>query len=1527
MTSKVQAAIGNTSMPSGSLVPSAAAASAPAENAPVAGASVVKGGIDIFGPTRIKGWLVDVGEPSKVLTLQIVRGYKVLLEIPADQERADLSSFMPEHNKHGFDATLPPLGIDNPLQVRFVAKDYNFELKLPTAWSPTIVQIDRVNDSLIAGWAWNAFEPDRHIQLRIFHDRDELGYVIANERRLDLAKGGIGGGDHAFIFYVPEDAKVDPLKIVVHPMPLQPMGRPEGGASKVRAGAASSKVVEPAARRAPSDSVVSIKPNWRELASRLFDQNWYAEQHGARIPAEMPPFEHWWNRGRREGLSPHPLFDEAFYRSKLGSRQVKNEDVFLDFVANGSDAEVDPHPCFSMVWYKLRYHSRPVQHPWLDYIEQGGATDRDPNWLFSGRSVTALDLGDRRSDETPLAYFLRRWDSNQVSPHALLDLDFLLLRNADVSRDAAYLSFWQAYRKRDMRTHLYFDPKYYESQAKRSDRRLPALADYILTGESKGYCPIPLFDPSWHKEVYGKSSNFASVLEEFVAVGEKLNRHPCPGFDPRYYLEVNNDVTRAGSPALRHFVVAGQKERRSTHRRFNLSWYANRIATEDRERALEHWLQVGRPAGEAPHPGLVISERVDTIVALNGFLDPQPKKNTVIPGLSVPLTSSGNPQERLQPEVCGPGWLVDLFERSIRTFGSLAARRLKLSEPIVRQYSSFDTDHERAFIKKVVTEFDANAADLPLVSVIIPTRNRVKVLARALRSVLGQTYRNLEVIVIDDGSLDATDKLIERHFSDSRIVYVPIRATGVSGGRNAGLDRARGEYIAYVDSDNYWEPRHIEVVVKAMILGKEKAAYSALRIFNDKGVVRYRGAPFDAPSLRRENYIDMNVYVHHRSVMDRGVRFDETLKRCVDWDFILRASEWVQPVYIPIVGCNYIDDSGALERITTDELSGDFYKVCQRGIDLRPHITGAPPPAPCRASILWPISNEEWKLLDGDLWAAARYIANSPDELIIINNNLSDAATAELATLSRMCSKIRVIHLWRTFHVFPAYNLASTIARAPRLLLWRSGVEFDPNGIEALLAARQNVQTVVVPLVVDGAGRVVSELASAEPTSHLLQPLFSGQNELPTEGVITGVVPVHSPVVIDAALFAELGGFAASYALSFGLAEFCLRLLAKQPRASELHLGCRLRSVQAISGTSGVGEYVKELEALKEAWLAAEVAPLQMPDGFVLKDPRGLRLVNKAWILCPDFGTGRHLSSPTVARAHTFAIRCPAPNTPEKLSWGDYHYALSMIAALEEFGHRGVIEFSDAWDSGKSTGSIVFHIRGIVDTKPVPGAFNAIWVISHPDKVRADELAAMDAVFVAGNEMKRHYAQQHGIAAEVVLQGSDHTRFTGEIQPIGDLSDKALFVGNSRLQMRPIVLDAIEAQLPIVVYGNNWETILPLGFVRGTYLDNEVLANWYGSSGVVLNDHWPTMREYGIISNRIFDVVATGSPVITDSIEGLEPIFGPSVACYQTVEDLSELFHSMAGKRFNDIARSIRSNHTIRSRVEQILRHLDIAKR
>ena len=126
-----------------------------------------------------------------------------------------------------------------------------------------------------------------------------------------------------------------------------------------------------------------------------------------------------------------------------------------------------------------------------------------------------------------------------------------------------------------------------------------------------------------------------------------------------------------------------------------------------------------------------------------------------------------------------------------------------------------------------------------LISVVIPTYNRASFLQRAVGSVLGQTYNNWEIIVVDNNSIDNTDEVIAS-FNDERIIVHKINNNGVvAASRNAGIKAASGEYIAFLDSDDWWNEGKLEICSKQIKMGYD-VIYHSLWFVTDETKKKHR---------------------------------------------------------------------------------------------------------------------------------------------------------------------------------------------------------------------------------------------------------------------------------------------------------------------------------------------------------------------------------------------------------------------------------------------------------------------------------------------------------------------------------------------------------------------------------------------------------------------------------------------------------------------------------------------------------------
>ena len=184
-----------------------------------------------------------------------------------------------------------------------------------------------------------------------------------------------------------------------------------------------------------------------------------------------------------------------------------------------------------------------------------------------------------------------------------------------------------------------------------------------------------------------------------------------------------------------------------------------------------------------------------------------------------------------------------------------------------------------------------------MISVIIPTYNRERTLLRAVNSVLGQTYGNIELIVVDDGSKDGTaDSLKE--ISDPRLRLVRTESNmGACAARNLGIAMAQGEWVAFQDSDDFWYPEKLEKQLAALVSHHADIVFCAMRLTRPDGKT---GSAVPDPSLPSGEYLYEKLL--ERSIASTQVilgrrecflcePFDDQMPRMQDWDLVLRLSK------------------------------------------------------------------------------------------------------------------------------------------------------------------------------------------------------------------------------------------------------------------------------------------------------------------------------------------------------------------------------------------------------------------------------------------------------------------------------------------------------------------------------------------------------------------------------------------------------------------------------------------------------------
>lgn len=247
--------------------------------------------------------------------------------------------------------------------------------------------------------------------------------------------------------------------------------------------------------------------------------------------------------------------------------------------------------------------------------------------------------------------------------------------------------------------------------------------------------------------------------------------------------------------------------------------------------------------------------------------------------------------------------------------------------------------------------------DQPLVSIIVPVYNGEKTIERCLRSIQNQSYSNIEIIVVNDGSTDHTKRVIEKYAAaDSRFRYIEKPNSGVSDSRNAGMKEARGEYFQFVDGDDWLVKQATEEFVKMAV------AFECDMVISDYYRVRGRkiftkGQIDAGPVITRMKYAECmmeapanfyygvlwNKFFKADIIRRFGLFCSPELDWCEDFRFNLEYLQYVgkvgvitRPLYYYVKTKGSLVDTQINFQVTmkTKKILFDYYKELYKAIDL-----------------------------------------------------------------------------------------------------------------------------------------------------------------------------------------------------------------------------------------------------------------------------------------------------------------------------------------------------------------------------------------------------------------------------------------------------------------------------------------------------------------------------------------------------------------------------------------------------------------
>lgn len=179
-----------------------------------------------------------------------------------------------------------------------------------------------------------------------------------------------------------------------------------------------------------------------------------------------------------------------------------------------------------------------------------------------------------------------------------------------------------------------------------------------------------------------------------------------------------------------------------------------------------------------------------------------------------------------------------------------------------------------------------------MISVVIPSYNREKTIERAVRSVLNQTWSDLEVIVVDDCSADKTLEVLAS-IDDPRLrVYKLEENSGACVARNRGIDEAKGDYIAFQDSDDSWRPDKLAVQIACLEKYEADVVFGQMAIYQGEKCRIMPDLPegcIDYDTLLKRSVVSTQTILAKKGIFEK-IRFDPVVRRLQDFDWVVRAA-------------------------------------------------------------------------------------------------------------------------------------------------------------------------------------------------------------------------------------------------------------------------------------------------------------------------------------------------------------------------------------------------------------------------------------------------------------------------------------------------------------------------------------------------------------------------------------------------------------------------------------------------------------
>lgn len=771
------------------------------------------------------------------------------------------------------------------------------------------------------------------------------------------------------------------------------------------------------------------------------------------------------------------------------------------------------------------------------------------------------------------------------------------------------------------------------------------------------------------------------------------------------------------------------------------------------------------------------------------------------------------------------------------------------------------------------------AGSSPAVTVVMATQDAGPLVHRTVASLQAQTFADWQLVAVDRGSADDTAAVLHGMAAfDDRITLVRESRCGEARALNVALQHGTADHVAFLPLGREWLP---DMLGDLLAHARQTGAACVLAGIGAVGRSRHEllgGRPVDLTTalLRRDAVADVGG-------------FDESLGGAVERDLLLRLTRTSEPVAVDVpvlrrpepVPLGHGDDWGSvvLERQLVD---WEAVAARETSEDLVSHVM--------------PVGPEPRRTVE---WLGS--VPREGAELILVGVRLRRAHHVLAASIASVIAGARFVSVPAAVSMSAATNVGLAQATGSTVLLVRPEAMPPRQPIAQRLAdvLREDDVAVAQPLVVDLDGVVLSAGARFGTDNPHPELFLAG---LPSSDAVRigqcAVAAPAAPVVgLRTSTVLALRGLDARF--HSVLAETDLGL-----RAEQAGLGHAVvvpdTVITSRTAYAGAEELIGALSSLRPTAQAAHDSPdrateLLLRAGLEVTDERQRRVSadpedrNAPAVLVPRLVVrsldGIHESPPRLR----WAVDIAAPAAPRGDRWGDTYFARSLADALERRGQHVAIDRRDARErDSRDHDDVLLVLRGLDRVTPRPGLLNVEWIISHPDMIDPDEVAAFDLVYAASTSWSERMTRAWGTRIEPLLQCTD-TRWFHPDRAEPDTGPALLFVGNSRGVYRYAVRSALAIGADLTLHGNDWTEFVEREQIASGGVANEEVGALYASAGVVLNDHHLDMRRDSFASNRLFDAAACGARILSDRIDGLEETFSGLVVPFDNEHELARL--------------------------------------